>query len=550
MTQVNIYKIAEEKISDFTEHLTSIYLKLGETLTVDYNRNKDKNQENLEITYNTSLYFAEADTPKDLKWNWVLKLFGENPKKVAGTPKGLLIFSENQNMYAVTFGHSYFQVDPFSDKEWAFDFARRLEYSNVKTTSLITPNSLRSKTINTYLDSYGEIEFDSGEALTKLKAKIKLPYEFTLFSDTIEFGNSIKFSNITINLEKIVEIIEYINHIILTEKERVKIPYFKKIKDDDKIATFLDSLKKSIRYNLYSIDFSEYQVCGTNIIFKNNDEFSYKYKRNSMPCDNINHDTLSEFMHHYNIDNEHLLDIKIVASENGETKYTNPISKIIYYTDDKERVLLLEGVWYAYNDDYLGYLNDAILQLNIEYDPELNYSKEKHQVFLENKLNEVKTSEGESKLSDDDIKEKLRKKYYREFYFNKLQESENGYNLFDRGIKQIGPHKIEVMDLYKDETMYSVKFGKASSELSYAVDQSLEAAKLYRKSQISIDGISIKTICIWLILERSELPLNSEDKPDLTNLDMLILKNRLDQWRKEILILGYKPIIRINYVKN
>lgn len=549
MTQVNIYKIAEEKISDFTEHIKSIYSELGETHTENYKRIKDNNKEILEIKYDISLYFAEADSSKDLKWNWVLKLFDEKPKTVAGTPKGLLIFSENQNMYAVTFGHSYFQVDPFSDKDWAFDFARRLEYLNVKTTSLTTPNSLRSKTINTYLDSYGDIEFDSGEALTKLKAKIKLPDEFTLFSDTIEFGNSIRFSNNTINLKKFVDIIEYVNHIIATKNERVKIPYFKKIKDDDKKAIFLDLLKKSIRDDLYSIDFSEYQVCGTNIIFKNDDEFSYKYGRNSMPCDNINHDTLLEFMNQYNIDKEHLLDIKIVASEDSKTKYEKNISKIIYYTDDTERVLLSDGFWYEYNDDYLGYLNDSILQLNIEYDPKYNYSKEKHQKFLEEKFKEAKTSEGDRKLSDEEIVEELRKKYYREFYFNKLQESEYGYTLYDRGIKQIGPHKIEVMDLYKDETMYSVKFGKASSELSYAVDQSLEAAKLYRKNQISVDGIPIKTVCIWLILDRSELPLNSEEKPDLTNLDMLILKNRLDQWRKEILLLGYAPIIRINYVK-
>ena len=36
-------------------------------------------------------------------------------------------------------------------------------------------------------------------------------------------------------------------------------------------------------------------------------------------------------------------------------------------------------------------------------------------------------------------------------------------------------------------------------------------------------------------------------KPDINRLDMLMLKNRLDQWKKEVRLQGYTPIIYVNY---
>lgn len=37
------------------------------------------------------------------------------------------------------------------------------------------------------------------------------------------------------------------------------------------------------------------------------------------------------------------------------------------------------------------------------------------------------------------------------------------------------------------------------------------------------------------------------NKVDLTDLNMLMLKNRIDQWKKEVRLAGYTPIIYINY---
>ena len=104
------------------------------------------------------------------------------------------------------------------------------------------------------------------------------------------------------------------------------------------------------------------------------------------------------------------------------------------------------------------------------------------------------------------------------------------------------------MDLHKDNTIFTVKFGNSSGKLCYAVDQSLEAIKAYKKRLIDLPGITVREVCIWMVLEREELPL-IDGTPNLNALDMLILKNKLDLWKKEVRLLGFIPTIRINYVK-
>ena len=66
----------------------------------------------------------------------------------------------------------FFAVDKYCDTQFAFDFARRINFKQIKTTTLTTPNSKRNKTVNVYLN-YNNIFYDSGEAYAKIKAKIE-----------------------------------------------------------------------------------------------------------------------------------------------------------------------------------------------------------------------------------------------------------------------------------------------------------------------------------------------------------------------------------------
>lgn len=543
MPNINIYKITEEKIEAFTTHLDEAYDCLSEQIQNYLRLNETR------IEYNCKLYFSEKDNPTPLKWNWALSMFGQPTAQIWGSPKGVISISTETSCYALTFGHSFFQIDQFSDKEWAFSYAKRMNYKNIKTTALTNPHSQRNKTVNTYL-RYDDLEFDSGEALAKLKAKAVLPTDFNLFTENMEFGNSIKLSVKTPTINKIIRIIEHIENGIANDEIQIKIPYFRKIKVDIYTQELENDLISTIEDNLQSLDFSEYQIFATQIIFNDTFDYRYKYNGHSKDIDMLNVDSLIQFVEEYQIPQNDVLNIHVVLCEDGNERFGESIKNLVFFTNDVRKALLMEGEWYLYNDDFLEYLADSIKEIPVVFDAQYNYSKQAHDNFINSKYNEAKETPDYSTLSEQEGKSKLKKKYYKENYFNINLSEQFGFVNFDRELERIGKHKLEVMDLYKDNAMYTVKFGNTSGKLCYAVDQSLEAIKAYKKGLISLgDDINIKEVCIWIVLERNELPLMN-GQPDINDLELLILKNKLDLWKKEVRLLGKTPIIRVNYAKD
>lgn len=167
MGSVNLYKIDNEKQQMFFQELAR---KMDNIDTISLER-QDEHQKL--VTYGCTLYMSRPNDNKELSWNWVLQEFNQQPIEIPVMPKCVIVIeSEDDKTYAVTFGHAYFLVDKFCDRDFGFNFARKLSYDEIKTTTLTTPNSRRNKTVNTYIN-YSELEFDSGESFAKLKAKLK-----------------------------------------------------------------------------------------------------------------------------------------------------------------------------------------------------------------------------------------------------------------------------------------------------------------------------------------------------------------------------------------
>lgn len=561
MTNINLYKINDDKIDSFIRFLSnsnSDYVKKGNDHSLRCS--PDAGQET-DVQYNVSLYYKQAENEKDLSWNWVLTLFGEIPEKVWGRPSGFLLFANNltNKYYVITFGSSFFQIDKFCDKSWAFDFAKRLHFQNFKIVALTSPASKLNKKINTYSEKNNDLDFGSGDALIKLKGNIVLDEESPFFKKTLEFGRSIKFSVDTRTLDQIIRIIGYVEDTIEHKDIIQKIPYYKQIQEKEKKNFLFQQLEETISTALEAqeplpIDFSEFQICGTDIIFTNDDEISYKYHRNSTAADEINVTSLTNFMQDYEIPYSEFLNINIVVSEDGTQKYSKKVSEIISYIDTTEQILLVDGKWYEYNEDFMEYLEESITEIPVEYNSDLDYSKEKHKKYIEDQVSIQIQLDEYKNISYNELKKKLSNKYYKERYFNELMVRDYGYTLKDRQCETVGSSRntmarIEPMDLYNDETetMYTVKFGDNSSKLCYAVDQSLGAAKLIHTKKIFQDK-TVKNVCIWIILTRSDKLPNTEDgKPDLNSLQMFLFKSRLDNWKKEIRQMGFIPLVRVNY---
>ena len=150
------------------------------------------------------------------------------------------------------------------------------------------------------------------------------------------------------------------------------------------------------------------------------------------------------------------------------------------------------------------------------------------------------------RVSEREIRKKIKDKYYAERVYNNVLSEKYGFENHDRSNDVTNAGKIELMDLYKERSMCAVKIGNSSAKLSYVVEQSISSLKMYKHNLLP-DMPEIDNVVVWIVLKNHKhLPI-IENKPDLSKLGMVMLKNRLDSWKKEVRLLGYKPIIYLNY---
>lgn len=541
---INLYKVDITRSQKLTQDLLR-RMQLERTLERSIQVGDGESE-----TFGLSLYLDRSENQKDISWNWVLDEFDREEIQVVSSPKAVILVERDDGAeYAVTFGHSFFVVDKYCDGDFGFDFARRLTYDEIKTTTLTTPSSRRNKTVNTYIN-YNYLDIGSGESFSKLKAKVSLADDFMLYKPAVEIGSSIKFVTDEDSLERILKLIVHVEDTIQNCPEIYKIPVFSKIRDEDEIQRLNAKLATGVCDNPGQVNIAELDIIGATEIFNNNDSmFELKYGRKSKKVTSLTSDELCSFCQENDLDYASvMLDIAVVSYYNGDPIVTKRVRDLIEYTLDEEMVLLSKGIWYRYNDDYLTYLEASIAEIDAEYHPEYDFTTAIHNAFVERKYVAEKDSDDYAGKSETVVKNALKTKYYAERAFNLLRAEDNGFQNFDRNPDRVGNSKVEEMDLYKDEAMYVVKIGNTSGKLCYAVDQSLTSLKLYKNGKLP--GMpQIRTAVLWLVLDRGHIE-DDNGKPDLSRLKMLMLKNRLDQWKKEVRLMAIRPLIYINYRSN
>lgn len=537
MGSINLYKIENDKKDEFIRMINS-KLQIKDTLERNFGESE-------QISF--TLFVLDEQRQNQLAWNWVLREFNEPDIITKSSPKAIVLAEKDDDTtYAVTFGSTYFLVDKFCDKDFGFNFARKISFDEIKTTTLTTPNSHCNKTVNTYIN-YNELEFDSGESFAKLKAKIDVNEGFVLFKPAVEIGTSIKLNTDTETLQNISNIIWHVENTIENECDKCKIPVFAKVKDQYLITELNERMARNVKYGP-EIVISELEIIGAREVFNyNDDEFIIKYKNKSKLVTSLTITELRKFCQDNSFNyNDIVLDIKIGKCYNGEVVSYYLVRDLIEYVDDQDRCLLSKGEWYRFNDDYLSYLSASIAEIPVEYHPNFDFTEAIHDSFINDKYEDVKNSPQYVSKTESEIKKSLKDKYYAELVFNELRGND-GFQNFDRMFKQVGTARIEPMDLYKDGGyVYAVKIGKSSGKLCYAVDQSLAFLKTYKHNQYS-ELIEVTTIVLWFVLERNNHIEDENGRPDLNKLDMFMLKNKLDQWKKEVRLLGLKPLVYINY---
>lgn len=494
--------------------------------------------------YNFSFYLLNDEVVNNLSWDWIFDEFDLEKISVTSRPKAILLIKNNGQFFAATFGYSYYKINLCADKNWAFKFAQRVDYSSIKSMEVNIPNSMINKRINSYIN-YPTLEINSGESLSRVDAYLNIDDELDgKINDRINIGNSLKFNLSENNLENISSTIDYINFIIEKRDIKNKIPRFSQIQDSERIETYEEFFENELKSNFknndicYHLDFNNY-LTNYDLVLSDYDKFLIQLNENQETINSLEIEFISKFISS-NDDNIDVLNNLTISIQ--ELDYGFNFKDLIFFDYFDEKVILVEGVWYEYNEEYLEYLEDSMNELNINYIKEYSFYNIEFFKFIKKEYvddQEKKITFGYDEFCEKEYKDV--KKYFIEDNFNKFLETQGFINL-DKDTENYSNHKLEIADLYKDGTIYAVKVGKAASSLSYVIDQSLMGLKYIHEGKTKkVKREKLNNVCIWLILER-DTKINS-----LNDLNIIILKNKLDYWKKQVRLLGYKPLIRINY---
>lgn len=530
-TDINLYKIND--IDEFNENIKKEY--------VEYPKIRDGQLQNLE-GIDFTLYLFNKPINSKIKWAWILDSFDINVDSYLAKPKAILLIKKENNYYAVSFGYAYSFVGKYADKNWSLDFAARMDYLSVKSVGILAPNSLINRKIYNYFN-YDFLEVDGGEAFNSIAVRLNLNEEICEFlSEYAIIGNSIKFRIKKDNLTTILNLINFVEGVLDSDPKR-GIPQFKKIDNKQKIKSLNENLTESIREDIlsetenYSINISEFTVDGSQYVFFNNDfdEFGFHLDDKRGISEVLGVESIYDFIRKENLVNsENLLDLKISMRYDGGI-HSVSLKNLIWYVGDKN--IYLDGNWYQYNKLLVDAVHDTLGDIPVCYD-------DSHDFLTMEEFHSARN----------DLKKELNvdTDWYFEYFFNRrIEHLYKEYTCLDRKTTQVKYHKIEETDLFDENecTMYAVKAGNSSGSLAYVVDQSLYALKLLDDNQLKkLDKNQVSKVGLWLIFKRGDDKFNMEDNHlDWTEVKMFILKSKIADWKRQVLLSGREPIIRINY---
>ncbi len=533
MATYNIFKIHDNKKNDFLSSLGTYQdEKAGEV--------EGKH-------YKVRVYYFESQKKSKVKWSW---LFNEFQKKIDISeinkqPSAILTFEIDNTLIALSFGSSFSKIYKFADKGFPFSFARKFHYEDIKATSHSSPNSKKIKTINSFIKNT-KFEYESGHAYTKIKGSLVLDDNFSLFTNKIEIGGSLKLCSEVTLIEDIVKVLIYVLNVVEVKEDMTKIPVLNEIKDENAKQMLLQKLRNSLKEGLLEVQISDFDIIGTNEMFYsqyNNVRIICERHRKDYDC--INFENVMNFCTSKKISLEKNIEkIRIVMSYEDGLIDSKMLIELIDFHDDEYKAVLINGVWHNYNDDYIESLRESLSNLECVYDSEFDFDQTKYDNYIKAKIEESKNLDEYKNLSNTKIAAKIKRKYYLERVYNELFK-DNGFKVLDRKMEMLSPlHTIEVADIANEDTLFSVKFGNSSAKLCYVLDQSSSSIP-YIKSNNEFK--KIKTICIVLVLERKNVVHEVDNSVNLLKLKMFSLIDKINNWQKIVSEKRYIPKVIIAY---
>ena len=481
MAKYNLYRVMPEKRFELVEKLRKDGLEMAKKVEVD----------------GCVLEFLISRAPdgSDIWWTKTYRDFldgAELPKNIVYSA-AFFVYSD-EFCYAAALGKTYFQIKNYCDLDFGINMAQRIAADRVKIKNSKFFKSRRNRVTSNY-QAGNRIEFDSGESLDMIRASTIDP---ALWGGEANFGASVQFS-IDISPDQLPAFIKRIEA-ALARPARMDLPKVIAIRDAVKSKDLDAELVRTLagedhgRIVLIANENCQYSfyLQGAYGELSDKGEFDKKALQNFFNSQNIN--LL-----------EQINEIKVRVYDPEGRERSKNLKALIDFHDEEGRVCLIDGKWYRYNQSFDNFLRREADSIAVE----------------KNK------AAAEGKNLDEFIEAQIAA----------------GFIDCRKAIAAIDEkYRVNKIDLYKDGTLYFIKFGNIEAP-NYAVDQAIASIKYLqaRRGQLVLDGqtLDVERICLWLV------PDGGREIEKISQIDSLNFLMKISDFKRSVLSAGFRPRIGI-----
>jgi uncharacterized protein (TIGR04141 family) len=457
-----------------------------------------------------TFYFSR--NPPSTVVSWATAYVGLLPKGMVPTNRSYfaaMVLIKDTECYAVSYGKTHFYLRPFCDYDFGIEVAKRIaDEDDIRQKATKRFQGRRRKDIRSYTYN-SRLEVESGESVDYLQAAVT-PECRAVFGLRGKFGTSVEL-NPTITVSRLGEFMNALEQEI-TKPARFALPRTMIISDAAEIERFDRLLIDELTSDAGPADFAlnSYDLYGVDFVFTS--EGSYTLSCPGYPkldLDNLDISQLKAYITANELAPEDILRIKVRHQADDAPSYTHTIKEVLDFVADDERVLLTNGRWMVFNQDYLRFLDDFINEIAVE------------------------PTESQFKVVTGG-----------EPAFNKSKAIQSaGYTVADTNFdifQTRATTPIEAWDLQRDTTVYAVKFG-TSQKLSYVCDQALAVLELLRNKAEVRRIPNFQSYCLWFGYT-SKKPVT-----DIATTNSIIFKQKIEAWARKARDLGIEPVIKLSH---
>lgn len=454
-------------------------------------------------------HFSIEPSPSDIPW---VKTFSSFFKGGAPQNKNYFaafLLTNDSETFALSYGKAHFYIRPFCDYDFGIEFAKRIADENdIRQTAARRFQGKQKKQIKSY-SANTSLNIESGESVDYLQSAI-IESKRELYGPTGKFGTSALVSP-EIDVEGIGDFLSLVRDEMSTDP-LFKLPRTVIISEEFEVDRLDTVLAKELLSPSEATDFTHntYDLFGVDFVFGNTASYTIKCGRKEPMVieGELAIGDLKQYISEQGLSEKDVLRIRIVWSQEDGPSYSKDLKHSLDFIVDDERIVLENGRWMRFNQDYLDFLDDFVSNITVEE--------------VEPEFHDISLGEPEFNISS--------------------AVTDAGYGIADKDFsifKTKSSTPVEAWDLSRDTTVYAVKFGTAQ-KLSYVCDQAIAVLELIRNRAQVKKIPDFQRYCLWL---------GYKGKKRLDNISQsgsIILKQKIELWARRSRELGIEPVIKVS----